>query len=157
MKVQGKTAKQYRLELVVKLHQEGHTQVKIAELSQLSQSRVSTILKIYRQKGKSGLQIKSPPGRPAGLKDEDLTKLGQILKAEALAWGFPTDGWTLKRIAKVVEAEFGKPYSLEHIRRLLKKIGFSRQRPQAKDYRQDNQAVESWQTQKLPMLKKSEE
>lgn len=155
MKAKGKKAKTYRLQLVVKLREEGHSQSKIAEMCGLSQSRVSGILKRYREQGQSGLVIKSPPGRPSGLNPTQLEVLQAILKAGALAWGFPTDSWTLSRIAQVIKAEFGLGYSLEHVRRLLKKLGFTRQRPRAKDYRQDEQSVTNWKSQTLPGLKKS--
>lgn len=156
MKAKGKSAKEYRLNLVVQLHKDGHTQVQIASLTGLSQSRVSAILKVYREKGESGLVIKSPPGRQAGLGSEQLDLLKGILNNQALSSGFPTQGWTLARIRLVIKKHFGLTYSLEHVRRLMKKIGFTRQRPHAQDYRQDPQAVKLWQNQTLPSLKKSE-
>ncbi len=155
MKATGKSTKAYRLHLVVKLREEGHTQHQISDLTGLSQGRVSQILKLYHQKGASALVIHSPPGRPAGLTTDQLDELKIILTAEAKASSFATDGWTLSRISKVIEDKFGLSYSLEHIRRILKNIGFTRQRPKAKDYRQDQEAIDKWKSQTLPKLKKS--
>lgn len=155
MKAKGRAAKEYRLHLVVKLRKEGHTQGKIAEMSGLSQSRVSGILKLYREGGESALVVGSPPGRVPGLDGGQLEELKGILVDEAGASGFATDGWTLSRVGEVIERRFGKGYSLEHVRRILKKIGFTRQRPVAKDYRRDEARVDQWKSKALPALKKS--
>lgn len=155
MKVKGKQAKEYRMQLVIKLRQEGRTQAQIAGVVGLSQSRVSDILRLHREKGDEGLVIKSPPGNAAGLSAEQLEDLKKVLQDEALASGFPTAGWTLVRISEAVQRKFGIRYSLEHIRRLMKKIGFTRQRPKTKDYRQQAEQVEQWQSHIAPALKKS--
>lgn len=157
MKAKGKQAKEYRMHLVVKLRQEGHSQTRIAEIAGLSQSRVSDILKLYQEGGEAALVIQSPPGPTPGLDTNQLEELKSILVAEAMAFGFPTDGWTLKRVGEVVKSRFGKSYSLENIRRILQKIGFTRQRPVAKDYRRDEAKVDQWKAQTLPALKKSPE
>ena len=143
------------MRLVVKLRKEGHTQSRIAEMAGLSQTRVSEILQLYNEGGNAALVIKSPPGPPPGLDKGQLEELKGILGAEAMASGFPTDGWTLSRVGEVVEGRFGKSYSLEHIRRILKKVGFTRQRPVAKDYRRDDAKVDQWKAETLPALKKS--
>lgn len=155
MKAKGKAAKEYRLQLIVKLREQGHNQTQIAKLVGLSQSRVSEVLIRYKKQGPKALKIKSPPGLKAGLASEQLDLLKQILEQEAKASGFATDGWTLARVGLVIQKHFGFKYSLEHVRRILKKIGFTRQRPRAKDYRQDEQAVQQWQSKRLPALKKS--
>lgn len=155
MKAKGKAAKEYRLQLVIKLHEQGYTQSKIGDQVGLSQSRVSEIIRQYRKDGASSLVIKSPPGLTPGLDSQDLEKLKELLKLEAKAAGFATDGWTLLRVKQLIEQHWNLSYSLEHVRRILKKINFTRQRPIAKDYHKDELAVEKWKTQTLPALKKS--
>ena len=157
MEVKGKAAKQYRVNLVIQLAQSGHSQKQIISITGLSQSRVSQILIQSRQSESHSVEIQSPPGRKPGLTADQLGQLSTLLKAEALKSGFATDGWTLKRIAQVIERHFGKSYSLEHVRRLLKKMGFTRQRPKAQDFRHNKQAVETWKETDLPALKKSQE
>ena len=143
------------MRLVVKLRKEGHTQARIAEIAGLSQTRVGEILQLYNNGGESALIIKSPPGREPGLTNGQLERLKVILGDEAKASGFPTDGWTLRRVCEVIADQYGKSYSLEHIRRILKKVGFTRQRPVAKDYRRDDAKVDQWKAETLPALKKS--
>lgn len=155
MRLKGKAAKEYRAQLVVRLRSEGYKQRQIAQMAELCQSRVSEILKLHREKGESGLLIRSAPGAKPKLGAAQQEQFKALLRAEAKASGFPTDGWTLRRVAQVVEKNFGVRYSPEHIRRLLKKMGFTRQRPMAKDYRRDEQAVAQWKSQTLPALKKS--
>lgn len=157
MRLKDKAAKEYRLQVVVRLRSEGHTQSQIARMTALCQSRVSDILKSYDENGESGLVIRSAPGARSKLDAAQLEQFKALLQAEAKASGFPTDGWTLKRAAQLVRDNFGITYSLEHIRRILKKTGFTRQRPQTKDYRRNEQAVQQWKSQTLPALKKSKE
>lgn len=154
MELSGKAAKQYRVDLVVKLHKEGQTQVQIAQTVGLSQGRVSQIVRRY-QDGEERVLVKSPPGLTAGLGSAQLSELRELLMAEAKASGFTSDGWTLKRVGQLINHHYGIDYSLEHVRRILHKIGFTRQRPQARDYRQDEEAVKRWTSETLPSLKKS--
>lgn len=55
--------------------------------------------------------------------------LGRILDRGAVASGFDTEQWTLKRIAHIIEHEFGVTYHYRYLERPLKAHGFSVQRP----------------------------
>jgi len=68
-------------------------------------------------------------GRPGGLTDTERKQLSRLLMDGAVAAGFPTELWTLKRVAALIEREFGRSYSTVHAWRLLKSLGFSNQRP----------------------------
>ena len=48
----------------------------------------------------------------------------------ALAAGFPTELWTLKRVRAVVKREFGVAYSTTGAWELLRSLGFSPQKPE---------------------------
>ncbi len=55
-------------------------------------------------------------GRPGGLDAAQKKQLGKALLAGAVANDFPTELWTLARVAKLIEREFGVAY--EHGQRL---------------------------------------
>lgn len=54
--------------------------------------------------------------------------LEQILMAGALAAGYSTNRWTLRRIGKVILDTFGVEYSTGHVWHVLDRMGFSRQK-----------------------------
>jgi transposase len=65
-----------------------------------------------------------PLGRPSGLNDTQKRTLNDILVAGAALQGFPNGEWTLARVARVIEREFGLTYSLVNVWRILQKMGF---------------------------------
>ena len=80
---------------------------------------------------------------------------GQSLLAGAVANGFPTELWTLARVAKLIEREFGVAYSTVNVWRILRELGFSSQRPAGRAIQRDEAAIKQWRTKRWPALKKS--
>ena len=70
------------------------------------------------------------PGKPSKLSGKQRQMLMKILIKGALARGYPTDLWTLKRVAEVIRQEFGVEYNVTHVWRVLRDMGFSSQVPQ---------------------------
>jgi len=156
MKLHGQEAQEFRLQQIVALHDEGYSQPAIAELLHCSQAWVSKVLQRARREGREKLKAKGPaPGKAAALSAPQLAHLRRLLEAEAQASGFATDGWTRQRVAQLIKERFGVTHHLSHISRILSKLGFTRQKPQRRDYRQDAQAVARWKETTLPGLKKS--
>ncbi len=82
--------------------------------------------------------------------------LSEMLLQGALAHGFETDNWTRERMAELVLKQFGVRYHPAHMSNLMRKIGFTVQRPKARSYRKDEESVRKWREEQLPELKKSE-
>lgn len=96
-----------------------------------------------------------PLGRPGGLDAGQKKRLGKALLAGAVANDFPTELWTLSRVAKLIEREFGLTYSTVNVWRILRAMGFSSQRPTGRAIQRDAAAIEQWRTKRWPALKKS--
>ncbi|MDQ1090505.1 winged helix-turn-helix domain-containing protein [Siphonobacter sp. SORGH_AS_1065] len=64
--------------------------------------------------------------------------------------------WTRPRVNEVIKKRFGVSYDPSQVGRLLKKAGWSIQKPQRKAHQQDRNAVQEWREQRLPELKKSQ-
>lgn len=155
MRLETKEAQEFRLQQICSLREKGFDQNEIAELTDCDQSWVSKVLKRAAEEGVENLQAKqSKAGNKAALGAEKLDDLGRVLDAEARASGFETDGWTQKRVARVIYQRYGVKHHRSHISRILAKIGFTRQKPIKKDYRQDAEDVRQWQEETLPTLKK---
>ena len=94
-------------------------------------------------------------GTPRWLGRSAEEALGKALLAGAVANDFPTELWTLARVAKLIEREFGVAYSTVNVWRILRELGFSSQRPAGRAIQRDEAAITQWRTKRWPALKKS--
>jgi len=109
----------------------------------------------YKKEGPDSLKPKPAPGRSPKLNSRQKERLTRILLKGALAWGFSTDLWTQKRVAQVIEKEFGVEYHPNHLWRFLIHLGWSCQKPE-KQARERNQAnIDHWKRWIWPHIKKS--
>lgn len=91
-------------------------------------------------------------GRHAKLSSKQLQALTRILKKGALRYGYPTELWTLKRVAEVINKEFGVEYNITHVWRVLKSLGFSAQIPLLKAIERNEAAIREWITVTWPQI-----
>lgn len=93
-------------------------------------------------------------GRPRRLNVEQRESLSRMLVAGALQAGFPTELWTVKRVRAVVAREFGVEYSQTGCWELLRKLGFSPQKPEKRATQRNEDAILQWKRKTWPGLKK---
>ncbi|MFD2572240.1 transposase [Spirosoma soli] len=139
----------------VELSQQGWQQSAIAQAFGLTQPWVSRTLKKYRLQGKQALLEGKRTGAPTRLSADQLGQLVTELSKGAESHGFEGAIWTRPRINEVIKKLFGVSYDPSQVGRILKKVGWSRQKPQPKARQQDGQAVAQWREERLPELKKS--
>lgn len=145
----------YRNQCIVALYDSGKlTQQEIAQVFQVSQGLVSQIYARYRQNGFAGLQGSSAPGASTKLTGTQRERLGTLLDQGATAHGFEGERWTRKRVQRLIEHEFGVTYEVSSVGRVLREMGFSRQKPTRKDHRQKASEVTKWNATRLPEIKK---
>jgi transposase len=84
-----------------------------------------------------------------------LRKLERILLKGPLAFGYSTDLWTTQRIVKVIESEFGVSYHRDHIGRMMKKLGWSHQKPDRRAIERDDERIRKWKDEDWPRVKKT--
>ena len=90
----------------VRLLAAGETQAEVAR--QVGVSR-QTVMRWDRARQDGGMEaLRRAPhfGRPERLSDAQRKELVRLLKEGALAAGFPTELWTLPRIAQLIESKF---------------------------------------------------
>lgn len=95
-----------------------------------------------------------PLGRPRRLERAQCEQLRQMLLKGALAAGFPTELWSIKRVRALVKREFGVSYSNTGGWELLRSLGFTPQRPEKRALQRDEQAISAWKRKTWPALKK---
>ena len=155
MRLKGNPAVEYRYALIIRLHKEGKKQQQIATLAGCSQAWVSKVWERYKVQGKRSLKVKvGIRGKKPLLSSAQVRKLKTLLLKGALQQGFATDNWTRERIATVIKRHFEVHYSAAHISRLMRRIGFTVQKPKRSSFKKDQQQVTKWKEQTLPVLKK---
>jgi transposase len=104
--------------------------------------------------GLVALAAKPVPGRPRKLQKREGQRLLALLLKGAMAYGYPNELWTLKRIARLIAREFGVRYHPNHVWRVLRELRWSCQVPQRRPVQRDEGAVEHWKRYKWPHIKK---
>ena len=156
MKLNTDEALMYRDSLVVKARESGQTQTQIAAAYGIHQSTVSRILRMYEANGRQlPLPRRTTASAKRALSDADEELLKQILARGARSEGFDTEGWDRGRVRDVIRKHFGVEYHISHLSKVLRRLGYTLQRPKRKDYRQDATKKKQWLEQTLPALKKS--
>lgn len=84
------------------------------------------------------------PGRPVRLGAVQIQHLIETLKQGALAQGYIEDYWTLGRIVRVIWTLFAVRYKPSGVWRLLRRIGWSCQKPQRRSFGGDPAAITRW-------------
>jgi putative transposase len=120
----------------------------------VSRATVGEWAKTIEVKGIRGLRKRKAVGSASKLSNPQKEKLKKKLDRGALASGFPTDRWTLERVQKLIKKEFGVIYHLNYLNRLLRKLGFSPQKPLPQAVEQEKELVEAWLQGDWPRIKK---
>ena len=130
------------------------TRSQIARRLGVSRAAVSQWAKRLRSGGLRRLRARKSTGRPSKLTRQQQRMLLRKLKRGARAAGFRTERWTLWRIGRLIEREFGIAYHPNYLNRLLNKLDWSTQVPQACATERDDKAVEAWLQHDWPRIKK---
>ncbi len=108
-----------------------------------------------RRRGLTALKAKPAPGRPPKLTARQRAKLPRLLLRGAAAWGFETDLWTTRRIARVIHRAFGVSLHRAHVGRVLTALNWSCQKPERRALERDEAAIARWQRYRWTTVKKT--
>lgn len=139
----------------VELMNSGQSHTKIAEI--LGVERKS----LYRwramsRKGPDGLNAVPHPGPSPQLTEAQLHELEFLLGQGAKAHGWPNELWTSKRVANLIQKQFGVEYHDGHVRKILKNLlHWSSQKPECRARERDEAEIERWKQEEFPRIKKS--
>ncbi|MCB0275205.1 MAG: winged helix-turn-helix domain-containing protein [Calditrichaeota bacterium] len=138
----------------IEMHEQGVINASIAVALGRAPSWVSNTIRKYREEGIVALEGKRAPGATPKISAEQVKELITELEKGPVAHGFNGELWTRKRINLVIERMFGKSYDESQVGRILKKAGWSRQKPQSKARQQRPGEVKRWKQESLPAIKK---
>jgi transposase len=110
-------------------------------------------LSAYRQGGTAALKAKPVPGRPSKLTAAQEAKLTRILRDKnPVQLRFEFALWTLEMIRELLARDFKVRLSTVSVWRLVKRLGFTPQRPLYRAWQQDPALVERWRTEDFPKI-----
>jgi transposase len=136
------------------LKQQGWKQTAIATALGVSNGAVSQWLKCGREQGVEALKAHPSKGPAPRLTAAQKAEIPTLLAQGAEAHGFRGDVWTARRVAEVVYRTFGVRYHRDHMGRLLKEVGWSRQQPIERATQRDEQRIKEWYETRWPAIKK---
>jgi transposase len=136
------------------LRQGRFSQADIARQLGVSRASVSRWAATLAQQGRRGLATRIRTGREPRLDEKAWARLGRLLDRGAMAAGFATERWTLRRIAALIEREFGVHYHPRYLERPLKAHGFSVQRPATRAKERDELVIAVWPKRDWVVLKR---
>jgi transposase len=108
------------------LWQAGWKQKEIAAVLGVTKGAVSQWMSRAQAGGVEALRRHPAPGAVSRLSSEQLRYLPEALKRGARWYGYADENWTYRRMAEVIEREFGVHYVEQHMAHLMRKIGWRR-------------------------------
>ena len=144
-----------RHEAIRLVTRDGLTQTEAARRVGVNARSVRLWMQRHRKQGVAGLKSRPTPGRPPKLTASQRQQLQRILLAGAVKAGFPTELWTLPRVAEITQRRFSIRYHVDHLGRLLRSLGFTPQKPARRAAERDDAAIQGWVQRAWPRLKKT--
>lgn len=127
----------------------------VARIIGCSSGSVDRWKKALKEHGPDGLKAKRHPGPRPRLSNAQKRRLVSLLEKGAAAAGYTNDLWTCRRVADLIGKTFGVWYDPDHVWRILRSLGWSSQKPEARARERDEKAVERWRKRDWPRIKKT--
>jgi len=110
-------------------------------------------LQAYHYGGAGALAAKPIPGAPPKLDAQQLAQLAQMIRDDTpLQYKFEFALWTLAIVRELIKRSFGVSLSEVSVGRLMKRLGFTPQRPLYRAWQQDATLVEHWRDNEYPKI-----
>jgi len=111
---------------------------------------------MYREGGLEAMRSRRASGRPRRLTDKQVEQLADELLKGPEAHGYTTNLWTLPRIAQVIRKLFGVRYHAGHVWRLMRRMGWTCQKPARRAKERNEEAIRQWREERWPRLKRGQ-
>jgi len=145
------SGKEKERELIIKFSKENKTCREIATLLGTSKSKASYWINRSRQT--TTLSDLPRSGRPTPLSKKSLSTLRSRLRKEELI--SKMSGFSSKKFSEMLQKTTGKPYSMRHVRRVLKKMNIVLITPRPFHIKNDPKKVAEFRKEFKKNLKKS--
>lgn len=120
----------------------------------MRRSTVFAWMKAWKAEGLLALHAKVIPGRPPAVSPEQLEAFALLVRDHTPAdHGFEEALWTRELIGALLRQRFGVAFSPQWVGALVRRIGFSPQRPVFRASQQDPEKVKAWREEVYPAIK----
>lgn len=126
----------------VRLFEQDVEAVEVAGRLNVSAGSARRWRKRWLELGRDAIYDRPRSGRPSRLSEAQRKELVETLLAGAEAAGFDSDYWSLPRVKAVIAKKFGVDYHVDHLSKLMARLGFSSQKPDRQARKKDPAAVE---------------
>ncbi len=144
-----------RREKAVALFEKGQRQANVAHLLKVSRQSVSQWYRAWQSGNSRLLYGATRAGRKPRLQPEQIVLVEKGLFRGASALGYAEDLWTLPRVANLIRKLTGVNYHSGHVWRILRRMGWSLQKPSLRAKERDEDKVRQWTEQTWVKAKKT--
>jgi transposase len=156
--LQGSISRQARTRLQGgDLIERGFDNEEIMAILEVSLSSVQRWRKKVEEKGLHALTRKHGTGQTCRLSKEQLDELKTIIHCGAVAAGYLTDRWTSRIVADLIFKKWSITYSHSQVRKILRDLRLSYQKPDVKSTKHSQEVVDYWRKHEWERIKKSEQ
>jgi transposase len=148
-------AMERRRKRAAQLFRQGKSQADVVRELEVSRQSVSRWHADWAAGGAEALRAAGRAGRLPQLDSSDLRRVERQLQKGPLANGYPTDMWTIQRVGEVIEAVTGVAYHPGHVWRILRQMGWSRQRPARRAIERNDEAIAKWVKHDWPLVNRT--
>jgi len=118
----------------------------------LEEIRIRAVKRV--EGGEQALKARPLAGRPTKLNGKQLRWIYKtVVGKNPLQLKFPFALWTRVMVKELIQREFGVNLSIVSVGRMLKKLGFTPQKPLHRAVQQDSKLVVDWMSMELPQIK----
>jgi transposase len=133
---------------------QGQSQSEVARRVGAHRQSVSKWAAELLAKGRAGLKKAGRAGRKPRLSAAQINQIEDGLKRGPQALGYETSLWTANRVVHLIEQASGVSYHPGHVWKILRRLGWSCQRPTGRALERDEKAIQRWKKARWPELKK---
>lgn len=137
----------------VKRVEDGESPEAVASGLGMNRRQIYRWLEAYHYGGDGALKAKPIPGAPPKLDARQMAKLSKIIQTKnPLQLKFSYALWTLAMIRELIRRDFDVALSEVSVGRLMRRLGFSPQRPLYRAWQQDPVLVDQWRAHEYPKI-----
>lgn len=122
----------------------GMTRAEVSRQTGVSWRSVHEWYLAWQQGGSEAMKSGGKPGPKPKFSDEEVLQVTAQLKRGAMAHGYTAELWTLPRVRRLVIDMFGRKLSTSETWRLLRRIGWSPQKPVRRARERDEDKIADW-------------
>lgn len=138
-----------------RLFARGESQVTVARTLGATRAAAHRWYHAWKADGRTALKAAGRAGRKSRLEAPQLARVEAALLQGPGAHGFATELWTLPRVATLIERLTRVRYHPGHVWYILRRLGWSLQRPSRQARERDEAAIAAWKRRRWPQVKKT--